>query len=138
MDTASMGIPGIIPTVLSRNGAIDPTVIFGSASEKEKYRRLLEGQAKRDNIAPDVRFKKVVVKIFDLSDQKQVEEYEKLWLELLEKTARMEVSVESRKDLVHRKDGTSYWMKYVEYVEFGNSKDLENEKDMSGKSKEEQ
>jgi hypothetical protein len=31
-----------------------------------------------------------------------------------------QVVVETSKDLVHRPDGTSYWMKYVEYVEFEN------------------
>ena len=137
MDIASMGLPGRIPTALAGNGAIDPSILFCSAAEKEKYRKILEGQRSVGNIAPDMKFKKVVVRIFDLSDQKQVEEYEKLWLDLLEKTARMEVSVESRKDLVHREDGTSYWMKYVEYVEFGDSKKSENGKDISGNAKEE-
>ena len=136
MEIASMGLPGRIPTAPAGNGAIDPSDLFGSAAEKEKYRKILEGQRSGGNIAPDVKFKKVVVKIFDFSDQKQVEEYERLWLELLEKTARMEVSVESRKDLVHRKDGTSYWMKYVEYVEFGDSKKSENDKDSSDGAKE--
>lgn len=66
-----------------------------------------------------VSFKSVKVKIFDLSDPKQVEAYEKLWLKLLNKIARMEAVVDARTDLVRRADGTSYWMKYVEYTEFG-------------------
>ena len=64
---------------------------------------------------------RVRVETFDLSDPARVEAYERLWKELLEKSGRMEVAVDSRKDLVHRADGTSYWLKYVEYVEFGDA-----------------
>ena len=78
------------------------------------YDMVLNGRPSSANF--DV--KKVKVEIFDLSDEKQVKRYEKLWKELLEKSARMEVVVESSKNLVQRADGTSYWMKYVEYVEF--------------------
>ena len=139
MSVSSMGFPSMIPTTVvgkGAPGAMDPSLIFSSSAEKDKYRKLLEDGRRTDGIAPDVKFKKVVVRIFDLSDEKQVEEYEKLWLELLEKTARMEVSVESRKDLVHRKDGTSYWMKYVEYVEFGDAKESRNVNEPSDGEKE--
>ena len=131
-----MGLPGSIPTSLAGTGRVDPALLFQSISEKEKYNKLINSQAPMDGIAPDVKFKKVVVRIFDLSDASQVEEYEKLWLELLEKTSRMEVAVESRKDLVNRADGTSYWMKYVEYVEFGDSKKSENDNDSRDNAKE--
>ena len=93
------------------------------------YQRLLDARM-GIGIASDIKVSKVSVRIFDFSDQKQVEEYEKLWAELLEKTARNEVVVESQKDLVKIKDGTSYWMKYVEYVEFG---DASKSNDQDGK-----
>lgn len=115
---ASMALPGSIPTI--GIGRIAPGSLFSDDEEREKYRSIM-GSRTSENIAPDVKIKKVKVCIFDLSDGKQVAEYEKLWAELLEKTAKNEVVVEAQKDLVHRKDGTSYWMKYVEYVEFGDA-----------------
>ena len=54
--------------------------------------------------------------------------------ELLEKTARNEVIVEAQKDLVRRKDGTSYWMKYVEYVEFGEASKSNDHDGKDGKN----
>ena len=80
------------------------------------------------------RVRKVKVEIFDLSDKKDVKAYEKLWAELLEKASRMEVVIDHHKDLVHRPDGTSYWMKYVEYVEFGDgSEDKDKKSNSEGK-----
>lgn len=108
-----MALPGGIPTVMTGRGKVDPMSIISNPVEMAEYKRILDG------VSQPVKIKKVRVKIFDLSDENQVEEYEKLWAELLEKVAAMEVSVESHKDLVHRADGTSYWMKYVEYVEYG-------------------
>ena len=117
---ASMAIPGRIPTFSSGGKRIDPSSLFKDSGERSAYQAVLDGQTGR-NIAPDVKVKKVCVKIFDLSVQSQVEEYEKLWSDLIEKTAKNEVIVEAQKDLVRRADGTSYWMKYVEYVEFGDA-----------------
>ena len=128
---ASMALPGRIPTYVAGKGRINPEDIFSSQEEKEEYKRILSGK-QGGNIAPDVRIKKVCVKIFDLSDDEQVKEYERLWAELLEKVARMEVLVESQKDLVKRPDGTSYWMKYVEYVEYGDASEG-NDKSKSAK-----
>jgi hypothetical protein len=92
--------------------------LFSSSAEKAAYQKLIDN-ATGGKSAEAVKIKNVCVKIFDLSDSKQVRAYEKLWSELLEKASRMEVIVDHHKDLVQRKDGTSYWMKYVEYVEFG-------------------
>lgn len=60
----------------------------------------------------------VKVHIFNLSDASERSEYEKLWADLLKKMSCGSVVVDSHSDLVKDKDGTSYWMKYVEYVEF--------------------
>jgi len=119
---ASMALPGSVPTYVVGRGRINPKELFSSNEERSEYRRILNGR-ELDNIAPDVKIKKVCVKIFDLSNEEQVREYERLWSELLEKVARMEVFVESQKDLVKRPDGTSYWMKYVEYVEYADAAD---------------
>lgn len=113
---ASMALPGRIPTFCS-GGKITPDVLFRNDSERAAYQSLLDEKTGRGT-APSVKVERVCVRIFDLSDADQVAEYEKLWAELLEKTARNEVIVEAQKDLVRRSDGTSYWMKYVEYVEF--------------------
>lgn len=91
-----------------------PDPVFRSEDERRAYQRIIDGSGNRN----DLKIKKVKVEIFDMSDHKQVKKYEKLWKELLEKASRMEVAVDARKDLVHRADGTSYWMKYVEYTEF--------------------
>ena len=113
MSLATMALPGSIPSAGGGMG-ISPGSLFKSADERAAYQRILD-QAKT---GPDFKIKKVKVEIFDLSDKDQREAYEKLWAELLDKSARMEVIVDHHKDLVHRNDGTSYWMKYVEYVEF--------------------
>ena len=126
---SSIALPGRIPSSGS-GSSISPEKLFGSKEEKDEYRRIVESYGK--SIAPDVKIRKVEVRIFDLSDKNQVEEYAKLWKELLEKAARNEVAVESRKDLVHRKDGTSYWMKYVEYVEFGDASEDPEKKSEGG------
>lgn len=115
---ASMGIPGRIPTFCSAGSWLTPDALFKDDREKAAYRGIIEGRG-YGAASPAIKVGKVCVRIFDLSDPVQVSEYEKLWAELLEKASRNEVIVESQKDLVHRKDGTSYWMKYVEYVEFG-------------------
>lgn len=115
---SSLALPGRIPVASPGKDMITPEALFKNQEEREAYRRIigLGGSPKAG-----IKIKKVKVEIFDMSDPKQVRKYERLWKELLEKTARMEVAVEARKDLVNRKDGTSYWMKYVEYVEFGPS-----------------
>lgn len=104
-------------------GMITPESLFSSSAEKADYQKLIDGSG----TGAELKIKKVKVEIFDLSDTEQIKTYEKLWTELLEKASRMEVVVESRKDLVQRQDGTSYWMKYVEYVEFGDASE-ESEK----------
>lgn len=111
---SSIALPGRIPTAGSGRNDITPESLFSSEKERSEYDRILSGSQSDPNFC----VKKVRVEIFDLSDKKQVRKYEKLWKELLEKSARMEVVVDSGKNLVQRKDGTSYWMKYVEYVEF--------------------
>ena len=108
---SSMALPGRIP-VAGSGRSITPESLFGHGSDGDGYQRI------GGSSAPGIKVKKVKVSVFDLSDKKQVRAYEKLWAYLLEKTAKMEVVVDHHKDLVHRPDGTSYWMKYVEYVEF--------------------
>lgn len=118
---SSMALPGRIPTV-GLGGMITPDSLFGRGGDMPGSQRL-DGSP-----APGIKVKKVKVAVFDLSDKKQVRAYEKLWAYLLEKTAKMEVVVDHHKDLVHRPDGTSYWMKYVEYVEFGEPEDCDDDK----------
>ena len=91
-----------------------PHSIFRSSAERAAYESIISGSSEKE-----FRIKRVKVEIFDLSDPRQVRKYEKLWKGLLERSSRMEVIVDSHKDLVKRPDGSSYWMKYVEYVEFG-------------------
>lgn len=124
---SSIAVPGRIPVSGSGSGSITPESLFKSKEERSEYSRLLDGFNGTVSNTP-VCVNKVKVEIFDLSDPKQVSEYEKLWKRLLEKTYKMEVIVDSRKDLVQRPDGTSYWMKYVEYVEFdvGSEKNQDN------------
>jgi hypothetical protein len=126
---SSIAIPGRIPVSGSGRGAITPDSLFGSASEKAAYQRIIDAAAGGKK-AESIKVKNVCVRIFDLSNSRQVKEYEKLWAELIEKASRMEVIVDHHKDLVQRKDGTSYWMKYVEYVEFG----AESEDDVKNKN----
>ena len=120
---SSMALPGRIPTV-GLGGMITPDSLFDRGGD------MLGSQRLDGSPAPGIKVKKVKVAVFDLSDRKQVRAYEKLWAYLLEKTAKMEVVVDHHKDLVRRPDGTSYWMKYVEYVEFGEAEgDSSGEKD---------
>ena len=115
-----IALPGGIPMSGSGRGMITPESLFSSSAEKAAYQKLLDN-ATGGKSAPEIKIKNVCVKVFDLSNAKQVKEYEKLWAWLLEKASKMEVIVDHHKDLVQRKDGTSYWMKYVEYVEFGDA-----------------
>ena len=124
-DIASMALPGRMPTFSSSGKRITPESLFKDDQEKRLYAGILN---QTSSGRPAIKVKKVCVKIFDLSKPDEVEEYEQLWADLLEKTSRNEVIVDSQKDLVRRKDGTSYWMKYVEYVEFGEASDDTNSK----------
>lgn len=108
-------LPGRIPTSGSGAGMVTPAVLFKNEKEKAIYQGILDGNSSKK----DFKVRKVKVEVFDLSDESQRKKYEKLWAELLMKVSRLEAVVESSKDLVKRPDGTSYWMKYVEYVEFG-------------------
>ena len=128
MSLASMALPGSIPAAGGGCG-ISPGSLFSSADERAEYQRILD-QAKS---GPVLKVKKVKVEIFDLSDKDQREAYEKLWAELLEKSSKLEVIVDHRKDLVHRENGTSYWMKYIEYVEFGADDKTESSNGKAGK-----
>lgn len=119
---SSMALPGRIP-VAGPGSSITPESLFGHLPDGAGYQRIGESHA------PGIKVKKVKVEVFDLSDKKQVRAYEKLWAYLLEKTAKMEVVVDHHKDLVRRPDGTSYWMKYVEYVEFGEAETDSSERD---------
>ena len=125
---ASVALPGTVPTIGPGRKQVTPESLFKDQSEKKAYQNLIDSVGARPDIA-NKHVKSVNVRIFDLSDKKQVEEYEKLSKELWDKTSRMEVLVDSRKDLVHRKDGTSYWMKYVEYVEFGDGNEAKKGKE---------
>lgn len=124
---SSIAVPGGIPMSGSGRSMITPESLFSSSAEKAAYQKLIDN-ANGGKSTESVKIKNVRVRIFDLSDAKQVKEYEKLWTELLEKASRMEVIVDHHKDLVQRKDGTSYWMKYVEYVEFGAADPSDSEK----------
>lgn len=110
---ANIALPGGIPTSGGGRG-ITPESLF-KHGERAKYEKLLDSYAKAGG---GLDIKNVSVRIFDLSDKKERKEYEKLWAKLLVKVSKGEAVVDSSKDLVHRTDGTSYWMKYVEYVEF--------------------
>lgn len=122
---SDIALPGRIPVAGSGSGMVTPESLFTSQAEKNFYQHLLD---RAGAIQKTPNFKCVKVKIFDLSDAKQVASYEKLQLELLNKIARMEAVVDERTDLVHRADGTSYWMKYVEYTEFGDSEEAKDNK----------
>lgn len=114
---SSIALPGSVPTYAEGGRPVTAASLFSGETERAAYRGTFEGVGVQPKTPVKVR--KVSVRIFDLSDAKQVSAYERLWGELLEKASRMEVVVDHHKDLVQRKDGTSYWMKYVEYVEFG-------------------
>jgi hypothetical protein len=111
---ANIARPGGIPTI-GGGKDITPDSLRTSAAGRSKYEQLLSSSVRHG-----LNVKKVCVRIFDLSNDKQCRKYEKLWAELLLKVSKGQVVVETSKDLVHRPDGTSYWMKYVEYVEFEN------------------
>lgn len=111
---SGIALPGRLPTD-GGGREIDASSLFRSASEKAAYKRLIDS----GRPGQELRIAKVKVEIFDLSDPKQVRRYEKLWASLLPKVSVGSVVVDHHKDLVRRADGTSYWMKYVEYVEFG-------------------
>ena len=113
MSIASMALPESVPTFGTDGRSVDPMELLKRAFPVGSV---------------PIKIKKVSVKIFDFSDEKQVREYEKLWAKLLEKKARFEVAVETSKDLVRRADGTSYWLKYVEYVEFGSESEGKDRK----------
>ena len=123
---SSIAVPGGIPMSGAGRSMITPENLFSCSAEKSAYQKLIDN-ATGNRSAEAVKIKKVCVRIFDLCDSKQIKAYEKLWSELLEKASRMEVIVDHHKDLVQRKDGTSYWMKYVEYVEFGASSASDSE-----------
>ena len=57
---ASMALPGSIPTYVIGKGRINPNELFSSGDEKSEYSRILNGR-KGDDIAPDVKIKKVCV-----------------------------------------------------------------------------
>lgn len=115
---SSIAVPRTTPSLDGCGGTMI-NGLFTDDKERAKYQNIINQRI--SGVAPDFKINKVKVEIFDLSDKTQVEKYEKLWAELLVKSSKMEAVVESRKDLVHRSDGTSYWMKYVEYVEFEDS-----------------
>ena len=127
---SSIAVPGGIPMSGAGRSMITPENLFSCSAEKSAYQKLIDN-ATGNRSAEAVKIKKVCVRIFDLSDSKQIKAYEKLWSELLEKASRMEVIVDHHKDLVQRKDGTSYWMKYVEYVEFGASSASDSEESIA-------
>jgi hypothetical protein len=111
---SSAALPGKIPTSgpgrnISIESIMNPIAAAKGAGQPWPY---------------DMRVKSVNVRIFDLSDEGQRKKYEKLQSMLISKVSRGEVIVnDSRKDLVHRADGTSYWMKYVEYIELDKIQD---------------
>ena len=78
---------------------------------------------KLDLSALDV--KKHNVRIFDLMDPGQCEEYEKLYVDLARevKTGRIYIAANTRETL-SRSDGSTGWFRYVEWTEFDVSKIL--------------
>lgn len=128
---ASWALPGRIPTA-GGGRDLTPGMLFGSPQEKAAYGRILNSLNDPTRM-PEIKVNKVCVKIFDLSREDHIAEYEALWARLLEKVARNEVIVEAQKDLVRREDGTSYWMKYVEYVELGDADSAEDKDEPKGK-----
>lgn len=118
MSVFSRALPGKIPTYGGGSG----NDLFDPAVTRSKFQSMLEdgGLGQQFPFSDKAQVVKVKVEIFDLSDESQREAYEKLWIELFDMSSRGEaLIVDSRKDLVHRPDGTSYWMKYVEYAVFG-------------------
>lgn len=113
----SVANPGKIPTS-GEGRSISPDDLFFGKKGRSEYQKIIDASPSQ-SIKTDFNVKKVKVRIFDLSDDRQRKAYEKLWSELLVRSSKMEVIVEASRDLVKRPDGTSYWMKYVEYVELG-------------------
>ena len=111
---SGIALPGKMPTD-GGGRSLNAETLFRSQAEKAAYQRIINGGV----VGQELKIAKVKVEIFDLSDPKQVRKYEKLWASLLPKVSVGSVVVDHHKDLVKRADGTSYWMKYVEYVEFG-------------------
>lgn len=124
---SSIALPGGIPTSGGGRNSITPEALFTSNADIDAYRRIAE----RARMSGAVRVKGVHVKVFDLSDGSQVSEYEKLWAMLLEKASIGDVVIDHHNDLVRRPDGTSYWMKYVEYVEFAGDDEVEKAREDS-------
>lgn len=120
---SKIALPGRIPVAGSGRNDVTPEKLFSGQLEQAAAQRLVD----QVNRPSGLTVSKVKVEIFDLSDPKQVKRYEKLWADLLVKASRGDVVVDHHKDLVQRKDGTSYWMKYVEYVEFGKAKKPESD-----------
>ena len=66
-----------------------------------------------------VKFQSHHVKIFDMHDQKQVKEYEKLFRILsLGVQANTHKLWENERQVLPQKDGTQHWMRYLEWSEF--------------------
>lgn len=116
---SKIAVPGGIPVSGGGRNDVTPENLFRTSEEVAKKQSAIPG-VRGYSDTPELKIKCVKVRLFDLSDQKQVQKYEKLRAELLEKEIRREAAVDIRKDLVHRADGTSYWLKYVEYVEYSN------------------
>lgn len=113
---------GSIPTHGSQISAKD---LFSDSGMLAKCRKMISGTSEGEvvaSMASKVKISKYKVETFDLSDASQREAYEKLWMELFEMVSRGEAFVDARKDLVHRADGTSYWLKYMEYAIFSPTK----------------
>lgn len=120
---------GTVPT----RGSVSAKDLFSDYASLTRCRQLVAGTQEGEALASlsgKVKIEKYKVETFDLSDQAQREAYEKLWVELFEMVSNGEAFVDARKDLVHRPDGTSYWLKYVEYATF---KMKDAEKDKEGK-----
>lgn len=125
---AGIALPGGIPTAGSGSKGVTPESLFRDKSERDRYRMILENGQAFGAAAQDMKVKSIKVRTFDLSDREQADEYEELMADLINRSYMAEVIVfDSRKDLVSRGDGTSYWLKYVEYAEMdvGNGKDSE-------------
>lgn len=121
-----VALPGKIPTAGSGAKMVSPENLFKDAAQKAMYQMILDGAGRKGGVVSG-KIKKVKVEIFDMSNANERKKYEKLWMELLVKAAKNEVLVEHSKDLVKRPDGTSYWMKYVEYVEYESGQPLKKE-----------
>lgn len=116
MSAFTRAAPGKVPT---HGASVSSRDLFTDHGMLARCQRLIAGTQEGEIFAAmsgKIKVSKYKVEIFDLSDAEQREAYEKLWLELFEMVSRGEAFVDARKDLVHRADGTSYWMKYIEYA----------------------